>query len=144
MGYLPPTLEPLVRRMRGLVVDVLGPRAKASHQLQAPRLLHAVLALMDAVKGDAALLLCLARGALDLLALPGIVPLDVGGHGVQSSYLDILKALFKLSKNSGNDAIFREEGLLEVLLELLEQRDRCNSEDLRVYAVGVLKNVSNT
>ncbi|CAE8661374.1 unnamed protein product, partial [Polarella glacialis] len=52
--------------------------------------------------------------------------------------------LFKYSQKEGHDADFLAERLIEPLIEVLESDSpSCNSTDLRVYIVGVLKNVSN-
>lgn len=68
---------------------------------------------------------------------------DVGGHGTQAAYLNVLKAVFKLSKDAGNDGHFREEGVLQALLTVLGDT-KLDSDDLKVYALGALKNVSNS
>jgi len=116
---------------------------------QAPRLLRAAFALMDH-QADATCLLRLARCTLELLRV-GTVLQDVGTQGVEAAYLNIARALFKLSKEASNDALFREEGLLEPLLVMLHngalvevvEGHGSGSNELRVFVMGVLKNVSN-
>merc|ERR1719379_148504 len=117
-----------------------------SFQVQAvPRLLRATLRLMDRQEVDAPCLLRLAHSALDLLGLMVAAGEDAGSDGVQAAYLNIAKALFKLSKDAVNDSLFKSVGLLDALLVLLASPDvHCRSADLRIFAVGILKNVTNS
>jgi len=114
-------------------------------QLQAvPRLLRATLRLMDRQEADSACLLRLARCALELLGRMVTAGEDAGSDGVQAAYLNIAKALFKLSKDASNDGLFKSVGLLDALLVLLASPDlHCKSADLRIFAIGILKNVTN-
>lgn len=109
-----------------------------------PRLLRGTLRLMDRQEADVHCLLRLARCALDLLCLMVAAGEDAGSDGMQAAYLNIAKALFKLSKEAGNDALFRSAGLLDSLLGLLASPDvQCKSSDLRIFVLGIFKNVTN-
>jgi hypothetical protein len=58
--------------------------------------------------------------------------------------MNVAKVLFKCSKIEGHDSDFLREGLVAPLLEVLQSTSpECTSSDLRVYIVGVLKNISN-
>eukprot|EP00443_Scrippsiella_acuminata_P001385 CAMPEP_0115301700 /NCGR_PEP_ID=MMETSP0270-20121206/69996_1 /TAXON_ID=71861 /ORGANISM="Scrippsiella trochoidea, Strain CCMP3099" /LENGTH=902 /DNA_ID=CAMNT_0002719591 /DNA_START=1 /DNA_END=2709 /DNA_ORIENTATION=+ len=108
------------------------------------RLLRAVLSLMERTS-EAVCLLRLARCTLELLQVESVLK-DVGLHGVEAAYLNVARALFKLSKDAGNDGHFRDEGILEPLLLMLgdgADGKGVGSTELRVFVVGVLKNVSN-
>lgn len=119
-------------------VEDVGPREQKRH---APKLLRAVLGLMDLK--DPRCLFRLSRCALVLLRVEGAVQ-GVHASGVQAAYLNIAKVLFKCSKSEGHDGDFLQEGLIEPLLEVLRsEASECASGDLRVYIVGVLKNISN-
>jgi hypothetical protein len=62
---------------------------------------------------------------------------------VQAAYLNIAQVLFKYSQKGEHDGDFHTERLLEPLLKVLRsEASECASNDLRVYVVGVLKNVS--
>jgi len=136
----------LAERLRGLAMDLRGGRLGAQQEKQAPRVLRAVLSLMDrGVLGpvDSPCLLRLAHCSLDLLRA-GTVLQDVGGQGVAAAYLNVARALFKLSKDSSLDAQFKEEGILEQLLNLLSSCElHCAATDLRIFVVGILKNLTN-
>eukprot|EP00927_Polykrikos_kofoidii_P067743 TRINITY_DN63190_c0_g1_i1.p1 TRINITY_DN63190_c0_g1~~TRINITY_DN63190_c0_g1_i1.p1 ORF type:complete len:968 (-),score=155.32 TRINITY_DN63190_c0_g1_i1:54-2792(-) len=106
----------------------------------APVLLRAVLGLLDLK--DAKCVFRLSRCALALLLMEGAVK-GVHSSGVQAAYLNIAKVLFKYSKVEGHDVEFLSEGLLAPLLEVLKSNaPECVVNDLRVYIVGVLKNIS--
>lgn len=123
-----------------LIEDMKAGKASKAKQF-APKLLRAVLGLMDLK--DAKCLLKLSRCALVLLHLEGAVQ-GVHASGVQAAYLNVAKVLFKCSKSEGHDGEFLQEGLLAPLLEVLQSRSpECASNDLRVYIVGVLKNISH-
>lgn len=114
-----------------------GPR----RQKLLPMLLRGVLGLLDSTK-DETCLFRLGRSALLLLRVEAAVN-GVSSSGVQAAYMNIAKVLFKYSKVEGHDADFLREGLLVPLLELLQSdASEANSNELRVYIVGVLKNVS--
>lgn len=115
-----------------------GKPSKASQY--APRLLRSVLSLLDLK--DPKGLFKLARCALTLLAVEASIQ-GVPSSGVQAAYLNVAKVLFKCSKNEGQDEDFLREGLVGPLLEVLQsEAAECSSNDLRVYVVGVLKNIS--
>mmetsp|Transcript_112138 Transcript_112138/g.216028 ORF Transcript_112138/g.216028 Transcript_112138/m.216028 type:complete len:888 (+) Transcript_112138:157-2820(+) len=123
-----------------LIEDMKAGKASKAQQF-APKLLRAVLGLMDLK--DAKCLLKLSRCALVLLQLEGAVQ-GVHASGVQAAYLNVAKVLFKCSKSEGHDGEFLQEGLLGPLLEVLQSTaPECASNDLRVYIVGVLKNISH-
>merc|ERR1719324_1547500 len=99
---------------------------------------------MDRHEADASCLLRLARCALQLLGSMVAAGEDACSDGVQAAYLNITKALFKLSKEAVNDSLFKSLGLLDVLLALLASPDvHCKSADLRIFVIGILKNVTN-
>jgi len=110
---------------------------------QAARLLRTVLKLMER-KSEHLVVLRLARCMLALLRIADVLK-QVGHRGVEAAYLNAARALFKLSKEATLDAAFREEGLLEPLLELLGNGLPYGetSTELRIFVVGVLKNASN-
>lgn len=137
--------KPSVEAAVQIEVLVLELQSAGSGQQQAlPRLLRATLRLMDQQEADAPCLLRLARCALDLLGLLVAAGEDAGSGGVQAAYLNIAKALFKLSKDGANDGLFKSSGLLDSLLALLASPDvHCKSSDLRIFAIGILKNVTN-
>eukprot|EP00741_Cyanophora_paradoxa_P013884 tig00020713_g13402.t1 len=67
-----------------------------------------------------------------------------------SSVLNTCRVLYKLSKEDRNDALFREEGLLEELLSLARDPrysgapdSSSNSDEIMLYAAGAMKNASN-
>eukprot|EP00929_Paragymnodinium_shiwhaense_P055011 TRINITY_DN27592_c0_g2_i1.p1 TRINITY_DN27592_c0_g2~~TRINITY_DN27592_c0_g2_i1.p1 ORF type:complete len:962 (-),score=155.66 TRINITY_DN27592_c0_g2_i1:84-2969(-) len=126
-------------RVADLVDGIKAGQGSKSGQM-APMLLRAVLALLDLK--DTTCLFRLSRCALALLQVDAAVS-GVHSSGVQAAYLNIAKVLFKSSKVEGHDADFLKEGLLVPLLEVLQSSaPECASDDLRVYIVGVLKNVS--
>lgn len=134
------TLLELAEQVLTLVVDIHAGKGHRAHQ-HTPALLRAVLGLLD--MKDAKCLFKLCRCALVLLQMDAAVK-GVHASGVQAAYLNVAKVLFKYSKNDCNDTDFLREGLIAPLLETLEsQAPACASNDLRVYIVGVLKNISN-
>lgn len=110
----------------------------------APRLLREVMGLMDMKDlKESKLIFKLARCALVLLSLE-VATQGVPVSGVQAAYQNISQVLFKYSQKEGNDTEFLSEKLIEPLLEVLESESpACSAADLRVYIVGILKNVSN-
>jgi len=131
----------LADRIHDLVAEVPN-REHKKNVKQAPKLLHAVLSLMDK-RVDALCLLRLARAVLELINIKSARQ-DVSIDGASAAYLNVAKALFKLSKDASNDGIFREEGLLSLLLTTLDPADAaCNLADFRVFVVGTLKNTTN-
>lgn len=107
----------------------------------AAKLLRGVLGLMDLK--DTKCLFKLSRSALALLQVEGAIN-GVHSTGVQAAYLNVAKVLFKLSKNEGQDKEFLKEDLIMRLLEILQSNaPECTNSDLRVYVLGVLKNISN-
>jgi hypothetical protein len=139
----PKSLETATEQVRSLAAELR--RCKSSQQTKAlPKLLRATLQLMDRQEVETISLLRLAHVALDLLSLLVGVAEDSGGDGVQAAYMNIAKALFKLSKDAGHDSLFKSEGLLDALLALLTLEEVCGkSADLRIFVVGILKNVTN-
>lgn len=107
------------------------------------RLFRAVLALMDR-KAEPIVVVRLAKCALELLRIGAMVQ-HVGHQGVGAAYLNVARALFKLSKDSALDADYEKEGLLAPLLELLGQSLPCGetSTELKIFVAGILKNASN-
>lgn len=132
-----PASADAIAKLRGLVSDF-----KAGQVVGAPRLLRAVFALIDRQGADAPCLLRLGQSALELLGVPGVAE-DVGSHGASAAYLNIVKALFKLSKDEGHDSLFKSEGLLDSLLAVLRLNTHSSLLDLRIFVVGTLKNVTN-
>jgi len=131
-------LTQVSERVLELIMDIRN--GKAGSKSSAPALLRAVLGLLDLK--DTTCLFRLSRCALALLQEESAIQ-GVHSSGVQAAYLNIAKVLFKCSKAEGHDADFLNEGLLVSLLEVLQSDSPdCCSEDLRVYVVGVLKNVS--
>jgi len=115
-------------------------RQAAGSRRRASELLKAVLGAMK-VK-DARCRLRLSRCVLMLLQTAEAT-LGIPESVVRAAYLDVAKVLFKYSQREGHDGDFLAERLLEPLLELLQsEAPECASSDLRVYVVGVLKNVS--
>ncbi|CAE8635324.1 unnamed protein product [Polarella glacialis] len=97
-----------------------------------------------AKSADSASLLRLARCTLELLKLEAVVE-DVGERGASAAYLNVARALFKLSKDASLDGQFRQEGLVQLILALLSSSaPQCASTELRVFLVGVLKNISSS
>jgi hypothetical protein len=122
----------------------LRSRDVAQQAKGAPKLLRTTLRLMDRQEVEPQYLLRLAHSALELLGLLVAVSEDVGGDSVQAAYLNIAKALFKLSKDAGYDGLFKSEGLLDPLLALLAlDAAHDKSADLRIFVIGILKNVTN-
>uniref|UniRef100_A0A7S4SBQ2 C2H2-type domain-containing protein n=1 Tax=Alexandrium monilatum TaxID=311494 RepID=A0A7S4SBQ2_9DINO len=133
----------LAERIWDLTLDLRARKGTSSEQYAA-KLLREVMSLMD-VKDlkDTKCIFKLARSALSLLQMEGATK-GVHSSGVQAAYLNIAQVLFKYSQKEGYDADFLKEGLLEPLLEVLQSESpECTSNDLRVYIVGVLKNVSH-
>merc|ERR1719197_2038671 len=92
---------------------------------------------------DTVCLFKLSRCGLALLQVEGAIH-GVHSSGVQAAYLNVAKVLFKCSKSEGHDSNFLKEGLVAPLLEVLQSTSpECTSADLRVYVVGVLKNISH-
>lgn len=118
-----------------------GTSGSSKPERTAGKLLRSVLGLMD--MKDTLCLFKLSRCALALLQLKDAIH-GVHEAGVQAAYLNVAKVLFKCSKSEGHDSDFLKEGLVEPLLEVLQATSaECTSSDLRVYVVGVLKNISN-
>ncbi|CAE7719277.1 Armc2, partial [Symbiodinium sp. CCMP2592] len=117
---------------------------KSPEMSLAPRLLREVMGLMDMKDlKESKLIFKLARSALVLLSLE-VATQGVPVSGVQAAYQNISQVLFKYSQKEGNDTEFLSEKLIEPLLEVLESESpACCAADLRVYIVGILKNVSN-
>eukprot|EP00928_Gymnodinium_smaydae_P012508 TRINITY_DN14531_c0_g5_i1.p1 TRINITY_DN14531_c0_g5~~TRINITY_DN14531_c0_g5_i1.p1 ORF type:complete len:868 (-),score=193.45 TRINITY_DN14531_c0_g5_i1:100-2646(-) len=132
-------LQRIADQVLDLVADIKSGAGARGQQL-APALLRAVLAVLDLK--DASSLFRLCRCAFALLQIEVAVR-GVPSSGVQAAYLNVAKVLFKFSKAEGNDAEFLKEDLLVPLLEVLQSSaPECTSNDLRVYVVGVLKNVA--
>jgi len=133
------TLLEMSERVLELAMDIKAGKGSKSQQT-APTLLRAVLGLLDLK--DTKCLFKLSRCALLLLREEAAIR-GVPTSGVQAAYLNVAKVLFKCSKTEGHDADFAKEGLLQPLLEVLQtEGEQCDSDDLKVYVVGVLKNVS--
>mmetsp|Transcript_104392 Transcript_104392/g.225237 ORF Transcript_104392/g.225237 Transcript_104392/m.225237 type:complete len:884 (-) Transcript_104392:18-2669(-) len=126
-----------------LVVDIKAGKG-TKPQSHASKLLKEVMGLMDLKDmKDARCQLKLSRSALALLQTDGATEGVAGGH-IQGAYLNISRVLFKYSQKGEYDQDFLSEKLIEPLLEVLQSDEpQCASNDLRVYVVGVLKNVSN-
>jgi hypothetical protein len=129
-------------RLWRLVADLkAGTSGSSKPERAAGKLLRAVLGLMDLK--DNICLFKLSRSALALLQVEGAIH-GVHSSGVQAAYLNVAKVLFKCSKSEGLDAEFLNQGLVSPLLEVLQSAaPECTSSDLRVYVIGVLKNISN-
>jgi len=129
-------------RLWALVSELkAGSSSSSKPEKAAGRLLRAVLGLLD-IK-DTISQFKLSHCALSLLQIEGAIH-GVHSAGVQAAYMNVAKVLFKCSKSEGHDGDFLKEGLLEPLLEVLQSTaPECTSSDLRVYLVGVLKNISH-
>jgi len=139
----PELVAQLCGRLWDLAMDVrVGKDPKVAQC--APRLLREVMGLMDLRHmKDARCLFKLSRCALLLLQTGGATR-GVHVSGVQAAYLNIAQTLFKYSQKEGNDSVFLTERLIEPLLEVLQsEAPECASNNLRIYVVGVLKNVSH-
>eukprot|EP00931_Biecheleriopsis_adriatica_P069547 TRINITY_DN4337_c0_g2_i2.p1 TRINITY_DN4337_c0_g2~~TRINITY_DN4337_c0_g2_i2.p1 ORF type:complete len:850 (+),score=220.80 TRINITY_DN4337_c0_g2_i2:95-2644(+) len=135
----PCKLAGLTETVALLVNDLLA--VEEQHQHQAPQLFKVALALMEQ-KADPESMVRLARCTLALLRLE-VVQEDVQPRGTAATYLNVARALFKLSKDDSLDTAFRSEGVAELLLTILSAPSEQNSPDVQVFIVGVLKNVSN-
>lgn len=133
----------IAERLWTLVSDLkAGTSGSSKAERAAGKLLRAVLGLMD--MKDTLCLFKLARSALALLQFEDATR-GVHANGVQAAYMNVAKVLFKCSKVEGHDRDFLKEGLVGPLLEVLRSRSsECTGSDLRVYIVGVLKNISNS
>jgi len=138
----PDLLAQLCDRIWELVSDIQAGRGR-SPQKFASKLLREVMGLMDLKDmKDPKFLFKLSRSALALLKTEGSTT-GFPASGVQQAYLNIAQGLFKYSQKGEYDKDFLSERLIEPLLEVLEsQAAECSSNDLRVYIVGILKNVS--
>eukprot|EP00929_Paragymnodinium_shiwhaense_P096320 TRINITY_DN57884_c0_g1_i1.p1 TRINITY_DN57884_c0_g1~~TRINITY_DN57884_c0_g1_i1.p1 ORF type:complete len:985 (-),score=175.65 TRINITY_DN57884_c0_g1_i1:53-3007(-) len=129
----------LCQRMLALVSDFGAARSSAADRL-GPPLLRAILGLLDLK--DTACLFKATRSALALLQDP-VATKGLTSSGIQAAYLNIARVLFKCSKVEGHDKEFLKEDLFVPLLQMLQSAaPECASSDLRVYVVGILKNVS--
>eukprot|EP00930_Biecheleria_cincta_P086793 TRINITY_DN76042_c0_g1_i1.p1 TRINITY_DN76042_c0_g1~~TRINITY_DN76042_c0_g1_i1.p1 ORF type:complete len:796 (+),score=112.47 TRINITY_DN76042_c0_g1_i1:348-2390(+) len=105
-----------------------------------PRLLHAVLRLLDT--SDAVCTLKFSKCALELLQKSGAVE-RLSASSVETVYLNIAKILFKYSKTQHHDSDFMEAGLLKPLLDILRTHSpEHRSSDLMVFIIGILKNIA--
>lgn len=133
------TLVSVSEQVLSLVVDIQAGEGGQTRQ-HAPAILRAVLGLLDLK--DPKCLFKLCRCALVLLPMD-IAVQGVPSAGVHAAYLNVAKVLFKYSKNDCNDSDFLREGLVAPLLgTLASEAPPCASYDLRVYIVGILKNIS--
>eukprot|EP00441_Pelagodinium_beii_P035253 CAMPEP_0197633012 /NCGR_PEP_ID=MMETSP1338-20131121/9484_1 /TAXON_ID=43686 ORGANISM="Pelagodinium beii, Strain RCC1491" /NCGR_SAMPLE_ID=MMETSP1338 /ASSEMBLY_ACC=CAM_ASM_000754 /LENGTH=882 /DNA_ID=CAMNT_0043204595 /DNA_START=1 /DNA_END=2649 /DNA_ORIENTATION=- len=135
-------LSDICERLWEISVDMKAGRGGDLHL--APQLLREVMGLMD-IKDlkDAKCIFKIARCALSLLSLEAATK-GVPVSGVSAAYQNISQVLFKYSQKEGHDQDFLTERIIEPLIEVLESDSQvCCSPDLRVYIVGVLKNVSN-
>jgi len=132
----------LSQRVWSFVSDlVAGTSGSSKPDRHAAKLLRAVLGLMDLK--DTKCLFELSRCAFALMQMDSAVN-GVHSSGVQAAYLNVAKVLFKCSKSDGHDNDFLRMGLLAPLLQILQSKSlECSSNDLRIYVVGVLKNISN-
>mmetsp|Transcript_29641 Transcript_29641/g.83577 ORF Transcript_29641/g.83577 Transcript_29641/m.83577 type:complete len:902 (-) Transcript_29641:164-2869(-) len=126
-----------------LVIDIKDAKGTRSREY-APMLLREVMALMDLKDlKDVKCVFKLSRSALSLLLVESATQ-GVHDPGIQAAYMNIAQVLFKYSQKEGCDGEFLAEGLIEPLLEVLQSNaPACISNDLRVYVVGTLKNVSH-
>jgi hypothetical protein len=134
-------LRNMVEQVASIVSDARFHDTSRSNPA-APGLLRVALGLLDLKDlKDVKVLFKLARCALIMLAMDVAVS-GVSATGVENAYLNIAKLLLKYSKNQGYDTEFLEADLLVPLLELLQSdKVECKSNELRVFIVGVLKNV---
>lgn len=134
-------LEPQIDRVWKLIADLRGKRR--THRSQAPKLLRALLSLMDK-KAEALGLLRVARCVMEILGMQSVRD-DVGLSGAQAAQLNVVKALFKLSKEDSHDDHFVKEGLLDSLLAMLcNTGDRASLMELWIFTLGTLRNVTNS
>jgi len=61
--------------------------------------------------------------------------------GKVDNLLSVCKLIFRLSKDEENDTLFKEEGLVEEVLPLLETEGRL-PPDGHIFVVGIIKNVA--
>mmetsp|Transcript_19189 Transcript_19189/g.54197 ORF Transcript_19189/g.54197 Transcript_19189/m.54197 type:complete len:540 (+) Transcript_19189:103-1722(+) len=137
-------LVPFTDKVKQLAADADGAQHEHSPQqeAQAAKLMRATLALMEC-KADSLCMIRIARSALDLLRLDCVLR-AVGTPGVSAAHLNVVKALFKLSKDAAHDTPFREEGVLELLLRRLSSgEDGCITTDCGIFMVGILKNTTH-
>eukprot|EP00929_Paragymnodinium_shiwhaense_P007965 TRINITY_DN111893_c0_g1_i1.p1 TRINITY_DN111893_c0_g1~~TRINITY_DN111893_c0_g1_i1.p1 ORF type:complete len:856 (-),score=276.77 TRINITY_DN111893_c0_g1_i1:68-2635(-) len=126
------------------VVD--GLKRKPSEAAQ--RLVRAILQVLSR-GAESATAFKLARCALDLLAIDGILPDDGRDprRCAAAAYASVSRTLFRLSQESSYDSSFKDEGVLERLMQVLESfangsREATSSLELQVLILGVLKNAS--
>lgn len=138
------SLPDLADKIDALTVDLVEAGPGLVPSSNSPALFKAALTLLEQ-RLEPACLVRLARGALQLLKLESVLE-DVGSRGAAATYLNVARAMFKLSKDAALDSRFRGEGLVQLLLDLLSfehSSESWNSIDLQVFLVGTLKNISN-
>lgn len=129
-----------------IVADLQVGKGSRPHRYAA-KFLKEVMSLMDSQEmKNAGCFFKLSRCALALLRVEGSTQ-GFPASGVQQAYLNIARGLFKYSKKGEHDKEFMTEQLAKPLLDLLQSSEDpseagSSSNDLRVYAVGVLKNIS--
>lgn len=130
-------------RIWDLATDIKAGENPKSKEYAA-MLLKEIMGLMDLKHmKDARCLFKLSRCALLLLQMKSATR-GVHVSGVQAAYLNIAQGLFKYSQKEGHDSDFLTEKLIDPLLEVLQsEAPACVSNNLRIYVVGVLKNISH-
>jgi len=127
----------LAPKVEAMVEDVFE-RSDGTSEI----LLRAVLGLLEA--SDAKVFFRYVNVALKLLMLDKAIA-QVSASGIQSAFLNIMKALFKFSKIEGNDAHFIS--LLPLLFRLLKPRStmtQADDKEALIFLIGALKNASLT
>jgi len=127
-----------------LAPDVEKMIAEVVNQSDAEILLRAVLSLLELT--DARVLFRYCAMALKLLMVETVVA-QISLSGIQSAFLNVMKALFKFSKIEGNDVHFVP--LLPTLIQLIDYGgtkacDRPLSKETLVFLLGAIKNASLT
>lgn len=134
------SLESLIQRVWKVIADLRGKRR--AQRSQAPVLLRALLGLMDK-KGDVLGLLRLARCIMEILSMQCVQD-SVGVIGAQAAQLNVVKALFKLSKEDSHDEHFVQEGLIHSLLGILcNAGEQASLLEIWLFTLGALRNVTN-
>eukprot|EP00916_Digyalum_oweni_P006241 GHVL01010794.1.p1 GENE.GHVL01010794.1~~GHVL01010794.1.p1 ORF type:complete len:898 (+),score=144.27 GHVL01010794.1:10-2703(+) len=124
-------------------VEDISQREEFSPRLtkQIERLLRVLLLLAGELK-HIPLVIRWCKYLLNLLMMVSSFLTSISPQGLQAGLLNVAKILFKHSKNSSNDDLFRKEGLLPLLLNIAtsDHPQFSSNNHARVFIVGVLKN----
>ncbi|XP_058248083.1 armadillo repeat-containing protein 2 isoform X2 [Hemibagrus wyckioides] len=83
-------------------------------------------------------LIDLGSDRLNLTLAKLILELDVSGNNL----LNICKLVFKISRNSKNDSLFQDNGVIDSLLSVIQREDFSSSGEIVLYCTGSLKLLS--